>query len=133
MPVTNGSSPEAPEGGHRSHVGTLLDAVPVAPADAPPELVKDEAREAFDNVLVVPPEADAVAAVPELEVPAAAPVGVDTVGCVVVGVAFVPAVVAVVAVVLFPRVTTPPFVTLYGFAVVCANAGAASAKENSPA
>ena len=50
MPVRNGSFPEAPAGGHRSHVGALLDAVPVALPDEPPELVEEGAREALADI-----------------------------------------------------------------------------------
>jgi hypothetical protein len=113
VPVTNGSFPEAPDGGHKSHVGTLLDAVPVALPDDPAELAEEAAFEAPDIVPVVPPpEADRVAPVLGADPAVALPVAVDDGDCVVVaGVVFAPVVVAVGPAVLLPSVTTPRFVT----------------------
>ena len=84
--MTKGSVPEAPDGGHNSQAGTLLDAVPVALADDPPELGDDEERalgvpDAFDVALAVPPPAEElVVAVPAFEPPGVAPLMVGVVG-----------------------------------------------------
>jgi hypothetical protein len=140
VPVRNGAFPEVPAGGHRSHVGTLLEAAPVAlPAD-PAELAEEEevdrtrvpVVEGAGDVLVVPPPvADTVPvpAAPEGGAAVVVPVAVEDVDCAVVPVAVFPP--AVVAVALLPSVTTPRFVTLYWFAAVCATAGAMAAKKNS--
>jgi hypothetical protein len=138
VPVRNGSFPEAPAGGHRSHVGALLDAVPVALPDEPPELVAlpaDPPELAEETALdeVRPLDAAPVDAVP---VPAiVVPVAPEDVDCAVAAeVVFAPLVAAVETVALLPSVTTPLFVTRYGFAVVvCAVAGAIAAKKNSTA
>lgn len=64
----------------------MLDAVPVALADDPPELGDDEERalgvpDAFDVALAVPPPAEElVVAVPAFEPPGAAPLMVGVVG-----------------------------------------------------
>ncbi len=140
MPVRNGSFPEAPAGGHRSHVGALLDAVPVALPDEPPELVALPAdppelaeETAFDEARLL--DAVPVDAVPVLEPAIVVPVAPEDVDCAVAAeVVFAPLVVAVETVALLPSVTTPLFVTRYGFAVVvCAVAGAIAAKKNSTA
>jgi hypothetical protein len=123
--VTKGASPGAPEGGHSSHAGTLLDVVPVALPDDPPEFAEDEdgAREllgALDRVPAVPPpDAGLGAAAPEVDpVAAAPPVVAVVVDCAAVtGFAVLPGVVVGV-VVAVPRVTTPPDVTLDGFTAV---------------
>jgi hypothetical protein len=145
VPVRNGSFPEAPDGGQRSHVGTLLDAVPVAlPAD-PAELVEAEgvdrapvrAVEAADDIPVVPPPAADPVPVPPVaggEPVVVAPVAVEDDGCAVVVVAvFAPIVAGVEPAALLPSVTTPRLVAAYGFAAVCAMAGTAAAKKNSAA
>jgi hypothetical protein len=134
VPVRNGSVSEAPVGGHNTQVGTLLDAVPVALPDEPPELVEEEAPEALADLLVVPPpEVDPVAALPAVEPAVVVPVAMEDADCAaVVEVVFAPVVATVEAVALLPSATTPLFVTLYGFAVVCAKAGAMAAKTNSP-
>jgi hypothetical protein len=86
VPVTKGSVPEAPDGGHNSQAGTLLDAVPVALADDPPEFGDDEepARgvpDALDLALAVPPPAEElVVAVPAFEPAGVAPLMVGVVG-----------------------------------------------------
>ena len=59
--MTKGSVPEAPDGGHNSQAGTLLDAVPVALA-------------------VPPPAEELVVAVPAFEPPGVAPLMVGIVG-----------------------------------------------------
>ena len=80
VPGTKGSVPEAPDGGHNSQVGTLLDAVPVALADDPPERPEVEGvtvlvRDAFDEALVVaPPDAELVVAVLAVDPVVVAPV-----------------------------------------------------------
>jgi hypothetical protein len=84
--VTKGSVPEAPNGGHNSQAGTLLDAVPVALADDPPELGADEepprgAPEALDAALAIPPPAEEpVLALPVVEPAGVVPLVVDAVG-----------------------------------------------------
>ena len=126
MPVRNGSFPEAPAGGHNTHVGTLLDAVPVALPDDPPELAEETALEV--RLLDAAP----VDAVPAVEPAVVVPVAAEDTDCAVVAVVvFAPVVAAVETVALLPSVMTPRFVTLYGFAAVCATAGAMAAKKNS--
>ena len=134
MPVRNGSFPEAPAGGHNTHVGTLLDAVPVALPDEPPELVAlpaDPPELAEETALEVRLLGAApVDAVPAVEPAVVVPVAAEDVDCAVVAVVvFAPVVVELV--VLLPSVTTPLLVRLYGFAVVCAMAGALAARKNS--
>jgi hypothetical protein len=121
VPVTNGSIPEAPGGGHSSHAGTLLEGAAVALPDDPPE--EDEVdpllRDELDPAPPVPPpvgEAPDVAA-------AAAEVARVPFGVVVVAELAVPV----------PRLTTPLGVTLPGAAAVCAEAGRATAIESSTA
>jgi hypothetical protein len=86
VPVTKTAAPEAPDGGHSSQVGTLLDAAPVALPDDPPKLPEDEdvarvAREALDGTLAVPtPDAEFVVAVRAVDPVAVPPVVVDVVG-----------------------------------------------------
>jgi hypothetical protein len=121
VPVRNGSFPEAPACGHNTHVGTLLDAVPVALPDDPPELAEETALEV--RLLDAAP----VDAVPAVEPAVVVPVAAGDVDCAAVAVVVFAPVVAVEPGVLLPSVTTPLFVTLYGFAVVCAMA----AKKNS--
>ena len=113
MPVRSGSFPEAPAGRHRTHVGTLLDGVPVALPDDPPELVEEGAREALADVPAdPPPEADPVAALPAVERTVVVPVAAEDVDCAVVAVVvFAPVVAAVEAAALLPSVTIPRLVT----------------------
>ena len=127
MPARNGSFPEAPAGGHNTHVGTLLDAVPVALPDDPPGLAEETALEV--RLLDAAP----VEAVPAVEPAVVVPVAAEDVDCAVpAAVVFAPVVVEAVA--LLPSVTTPLLVTPYGFAVVvCAMAPAMAAKKNSTA
>jgi len=128
VPVRNGSFPEAPAGGHNTHAGTLLDAVPVALPDDPPELAEETA---LDVRLL---DAAPVEAVPAVEPALVVPVAAEDVDCAVPAVVVFAPVVAVEAVALLPSVTTPLVVTPYGFAVVvCAMAPAMAAKKNSTA
>ena len=146
VPVRNGSLPEAPAGGHITHVGALLEDVPVALPAEPAELVAaaglDRAPlrvvKAGDDVFVVPPPeagaavAAAAGATPD-EPAVVVPVAVEAVdGAVVTFVGFAP-VVAGTAAALLPSVTAPRLVTAYGFAAVCAAAGTMAAKNNSAA
>jgi len=84
--VTKAAIPEAPDGGHISHAGTLLDAVPVALPDDPAERAEDEdvarvERDAFEGVLVVPlPDPELVAAALEVDPVTAVLVVADDVG-----------------------------------------------------
>ena len=138
MPVRNGSFPEAPAGGHNTHVGTLLDAVPVALPDDPPELVAppDDPPELAEETALEVRLLDAapVDAVPAVEPAVVVPVAVEDVDCAVPAVVVFAPVVAVEAVALLPSVTTPLVVTPYGFAVVvCAMAPVMAAKKNSTA
>jgi len=131
VPVRNGSFPDAPAGEHRKHVGTLLDAVPVALPDDPPELAEERAPEALADVLVDPPPgADPVAILPAVEPTVVVPGEVEDVDCTGVAVVVFAPVAPVETVALLPSVTTPLFVTLYGFAAVCAIAGAVAVKKN---
>jgi len=138
--VTNGSIPEAPDGGHSSHAGTLLEGAEVALPEDPPELAEadefDRAlpRGALDTAPVValpdPDTAEPVVDEPEVDPVAAAPVApVDVDRAAVAGFAKIAAV--VVAPLL--SVTTPLLVTLPGTALVCARAGAATAIETTAA
>src|SRR5262249_19815908 len=90
---------------------------------------------ALDEALAVPRlDAAPVPAAPGADPAVVVPVVVDDVDCAAVaGVVFAPVVDAVGPAVLLPSVTPPRFVTLYGFAVVCAEAGAMAAKRNSAA
>ena len=138
MPVRNGSFPEAPAGGHNTHVGTLLDAVPVALPDDPPELVAppDDPPELAEETALEVRLLDAapVDAVPAVEPAVVVPVAAEDVDCAVPAVVVFAPVVAVEAVALLPSVTTPLVVTPYGFAVVvCAMAPVMAAKKNSTA
>ena len=133
--MTNGPIPEAPDGEHSSHAGTLLEGAAVALPDDPPEVAEDEfdrvPRGAPDRAPVVPPpDVEPVAEELEADPVAAAPVAVvDVDRAAVAGFAKLAA--EVIAPVL--RVTTPPVVTPPGAAVVCARAGAATAIETSAA
>jgi hypothetical protein len=51
VPDVKGCMPDAPEGGHSTHAGTLLDGVDVALAEDPPELPRDDE---FDRAPVPP-------------------------------------------------------------------------------
>ena len=138
MPVRNGSFPEAPAGGHNTHAGTLLDAVPVALPDDPPELVAppDDLPELAEETALEVRLLDAarVEAVPVVEPAVVIRVAAEDVDCAVPAVVVFAPVVAVEAVALLPSVTTPLLVTPYGFAVVvCAMAPAMAAKKNSTA
>ena len=55
--MTKGSIPEAPDGGHSSQVGTLLDATPVALPCDPVELA-EEARGSVRRKLECPQRRD---------------------------------------------------------------------------
>jgi hypothetical protein len=130
VPATNGCIPGAPDGGHSSQAGMLLDGAAVALPDDPPELACEDdlgpaPPDALDRALAgAPPDSEFVAAVLEVD-----PVAVVD-GAAVVALGLAP-VVAVKAVVLLPSVTTPPFVTRYGTAVVCAKACVAATTKNS--
>ena len=124
MPVTNGAIPDAPDGGHITQAGTLVEGAEAALPDGPPGLVEEGALAALGDALVGPTAgADVVAPEPAagriVVVPAAAG---DPAGAVVAGATLAPLVVTVGAVALLPSVTTPVFVTLFGVAVVCARA-----------
>ena len=77
VPTTKGSIPEAPDGGHSSQVGTLLDVVPVALPGDPAELAGEAAREALGRDVLDRGVLDSVLAFPA---PDAAPVAVPGVG-----------------------------------------------------
>ena len=130
--MTNGSIPGAPDGGHSSHAGTLLEGAAVAVPDDPPE--EDE----FDPLR--PTELDPMPAIPPPDPePAAKAPDADPVAGVRVAAAAEAAgfpfvvVVRVDVVVPVPRPTTPLRVTVPGVAAVCAEAGRATAIENSTA
>jgi hypothetical protein len=116
-----------------------MDGAAVALPDDPAERAEDEdvvavGRDALGEVLMLPlPDAEFPAAVLEVDPVVVVPVvevGADGVAVAAPGLA---PVVAVGAFVLLPSVTTPPFVTLLGTAVVCAKACATTATENSAA
>lgn len=129
MPLKNGALPEAPADGHSTQGGTLVEGAVVALPDDPLELA---ARAAVrDEVLTAAaPDADPAAEVfeggPEVLLPvAAAPVGCGIVAIVPVvavvlvfalvaaaAVGFAPVVIAAAAVALLPSPTTPLFVTV---------------------
>ena len=128
--MTNGSIPGAPDGGHSSHAGTLLEGAVVAALDDPPgeDDVDPLPPDALDPVPAAPP--------PDPEPVAEAP-DVDPVAGVLVAaaaeVAGFPFVVVFGIDVVVPRLTTPLRVTLPGVAAVCAEAGRATAIESSTA
>ena len=130
VPVTNGSIPGAPDGGHSSHAGTLLEGAVVAALDDPPgeDDVDPLPPDALDPVPAAPP--------PDPEPVAEAP-DVDPVAGVLVAaaaeVAGFPFVVVFGIDVVVPRLTTPLRVTVPGVAAVCAEAGRATAIESSTA
>ncbi len=128
--MTNGSIPGAPDGGHSSHAGTLLEGAVVAALDDPPgeDDVDPLPPDALDPVPAAPP--------PDPEPVAEAP-DVDPVAGVLVAaaaeVAGFPFVVVFGIDVVVPRLTTPLRVTVPGVAAVCAEAGRATAIESSTA
>src|ERR1700730_3905185 len=135
VPVTNGSNPGAPAGGHSSQAGTLPEGVAVAVPDDPPDEddVDPLPPTALDPVPAAPPPDPVPAAPPpDPELVAEAP-DVDPVAGVPVAaaveVAEVPPVVVVDGVVPV-RLTTPLRATVPGVAAVCAEAGRATAIEN---
>ena len=81
VPVTKGCIPEAPDGGHSSQSGTLLEVAATPVPDAPPDVAGDDdvdlaPLDALDRVPVAPP-ADAepvVEVLPVVEVPVVDPV-----------------------------------------------------------
>ena len=77
MPVRNGWSCEAPEGGHSTHAGAVLDRVVVAVGEDPPEAAPEEdvvpaAPGALDWLPEPPPLDAAPATDPVPELPGAA-------------------------------------------------------------
>ena len=126
VPVTNGSIPGAPDGGHSSHAGTLLEGAAVAVPDDPPEEddVDPLLPEALDPVPAAgPPDPEPVAEPPDVDPVAGVLVAA---GVEVAEVPFV-VVVRIDVVVPVPRLTTPLCVTVPGVAAVCAEAGRATA------
>ena len=81
VPVKNGCTPEAPEGGHSSQPGTLLEVTAAPVPDDPPDVAGDDDVDlatvvTLDRVPVTPP-ADAepvVEVLPVVEVPVVDPV-----------------------------------------------------------
>ena len=122
MPVRNASFPEAPDGGHSSHVGTLLGVAPAALPELAEPAEEAAPREASDDPpMGPPPGADPVAVVPEVELRAVAPIAAEGVGDAGVAVvSFTPGAVvvaltpgaAVETVAPLPSPTTPRLVTL---------------------
>ena len=55
MPLRNGCIPEAPEGGHSTHAGTLTEGAAVAPPADPPEMAPDDDTERELPVALVRP------------------------------------------------------------------------------
>jgi len=65
VPVRNGCSPDAPEGGHSTHAGAPLEGAVVAVPEDPPEVAReDDVDPAVLNVLERLPEAPPVDAAP---------------------------------------------------------------------
>jgi len=132
VPVTNGSIPGAPDGGHSSHAGTLLEGAVVAALDDPPgeDDVDPLPPDALDPVPAAPPpDPEPVAEAPDVDPVAGVLVAA---AAEVAGFPFV-VVFRFDAVVPVPRLTTPLSVTLPGIAAVCAEAGRATAIENNTA
>ena len=122
VPVKNGCSPDAPEGGHSAHAGALLDGAVAAVAEDPRETAaEDGVAPALPSVLEFPPEeatppADPLPEPPVVVVPAVD--GVDAAGFARIG--------EDAAALPVPSATTPLLVTPPGVAVVCATAGKAT-------
>ncbi len=134
--MTNGSIPGAPDGGHSSHAGTLLEGAVVAALDDPPgeDDVDPLPPDALDPVPAAPPpDPEPVAEAPDVDPVAGVLVAAaaEVAGLPVVVVVRVDVVVRVEVVGPVPRPTTPLCVTLPGGAAVCAEAGRATAIENS--
>jgi hypothetical protein len=132
VPARKGCIPEAPDGGHSIHAGTLLDGAVVALPEDPPELGRED-DVVLDGLPEAPPEPPPVDGAPPADPVAEPPV-------VVLGVARVAAVGVTEVVgetanadVPVPSVTMPLGVTLPGVAAVCANAGKATAIQISVA
>jgi hypothetical protein len=138
VPARKGCIPEAPDGEHSTHAGTLLEGAVTALPEEPPEEALDVD---VDPVLLgapdrlpepppeVPPDVPLVDGAPPAEPADDPPV-----------VAFAAAAAAGVTEVVedpadsefpVPSVTMPLLVTLPGVAAVCANAGKAAAIETS--
>ena len=142
VPVKNGCSPDAPEGGHSAHAGALLDGAVAAVAEDPRETAaEDGVAPALPSVLEFPPEdatppADPLPEPPVVVVPAVdgvdaagfARIGEDAAGLARIGedaegFARIGEDAAALPV---PSATTPLLVTPPGVAVVCATAGKAT-------
>ena len=126
------SIPGAPDGGHNSHAGTLLEGAAVAVPDDPPE--EDDVDPLLPDALdpapaAPPPDPEPIAAGPDVDAVAGVRVAA---AAEVAGFPFV-VVFTFDAVVPVPRLTTPLSVTLPGIAAVCAEAGRATAIENNTA
>jgi len=132
VPVKNGCSPDAPEGGHSAHAGALLDGAVAAVAEDPRETAaEDGVAPALPSVLEFPPEeatppADPLPEPPVVVVPAVD--GVDAAGFARIGedAAGFARIGEDAAALPVPSATTPLLVTPPGVAVVCATAGKAT-------
>ena len=128
VPVTNGSIPGAPDGGHNSHAGTLLEGAAVAVPDDPPE--EDDVDPLLPDALdpapaAPPPDPEPIAEGPDVDAVAGvrAAAAAEVAGFPFVVVFRFDGVVPV-------RLTTPLRATVPGVAAVCAEAGRATAIEN---
>jgi hypothetical protein len=152
VPVKNGCSPDAPEGGHSAHAGALLDGAVAAVAKDPRETAaEDGVAPALPSVLEFPPEeatppADPLPEPPVVVVPAVdgvdaagfARIGEDAAGLARIGedaagfarigedAAGFARIGEDAAALPVPSATTPLLVTPPGVAVVCATAGKAT-------
>lgn len=66
MPARKGCIPEAPDGGHSIHAGTLLEGVVAALPEDPPELAPED-DVVLDRLPEVPPEAPLVDGAPPVD------------------------------------------------------------------
>jgi hypothetical protein len=81
VPLRNGCIPDAPDGGHITQAGTLVEGTEAALPDDPPELVEEGALEALDDALVVRTAgADVVTAAPDVGPAVIVPAGTADVG-----------------------------------------------------
>ena len=144
VPARKGCIPEAPDGEHSTHAGTLLEGAVTALPEEPPEEALDVDVDpvllgAPDRLPEPPPEVPPEVP-PELPLVDGAPPAepADDPPVVVLAVAAAAGVMDVVGdtadpEVPVPSVTMPLLVTLPGVAAVCANAGTAAAMETSTA
>ena len=135
VPARKACIPEAPDGGHSTHAGTLLEGAVAALPEDPPEAARDDDVDpallgVLDRLPKTPPEVPLVDEAAPADPVAELPVVVLAAPGVAAGVTEVVADPADVEVPV-PSVTMPLRVTPPGVAVVCAHAGKAAATETS--